>query len=227
MFYRSKSKDIFFKSWWVYLFYDEINHIFFLNLRCMRIQKCIIAVVMWCCGIIFAAAQVTVRVDSVVYNGDTIPHITLPTLHKYPPRQFKNKKAKQQHNRLVRNVKRVYPLARLVRQTIIETYEVMQLLPESEHKAHLKRVEKGLLEQYGKQFRKLSRTQGRLLVKLVDRECNNTGYEITKAFLGYTRANIYQGIALLFGNSLNKHYDPEGEDKEIERIVLLIESGQL
>ena len=189
--------------------------------------KYIVIAILLSCGFTNATAQIAVRVDSVAYNGDTIPHITFPTLHKYPPRTYKTKKAKQQYDRLVHNVKRVYPLARMVRQTILETYELLQLLPESEREAHLKRVEKGLMEQYGKQFRKLSRTQGRLLVKLVDRECNNTGYALTKAFLGHTRANVYQGIALLFGNSLNKHYDPEGEDREVERIVLLIESGQI
>ena len=189
--------------------------------------KYIVFAILLSCGFTNATAQIAVRVDSVAYNGDTIPHITFPTLHKYPPRVYKSKKAKQRYDRLVHNVKRVYPLARMVRQTIIETYELLQLLPESEREAHLKRVEKGLMEQYGKQFRKLSRTQGRLLVKLVDRECNNTGYALTKAFLGHTRANVYQGIALLFGNSLNKHYDPEGEDREVERIVLLIESGQI
>lgn len=191
-----------------------------------RVKYIVIAILL-SCGFTNATAQIAVRVDSVAYNGDTIPHITFPTLHKYPPRPYKSKKAKQKYERLVYNVKRVYPLARMVRQTILETYELLQLLPESEREAHLKRVEKGLMEQYGKQFRKLSRTQGRLLVKLVDRECNNTGYALTKAFLGHTRANVYQGIALLFGNSLNKHYDPEGEDREVERIVLLIESGQI
>ena len=193
----------------------------------MSCVKCIVIAILLSCGFTNATAQIAVRVDSVAYNGDTIPHITFPTLHKYPPHTHKNRKAQQQYDRLVHNVKRVYPLAKLVRQTIIETYEVLQLLPENERDAHLKRVEKGLVEQYGKQFRKLSRTQGRLLVKLVDRECNNTGYALTKAFLGHTRANLYQGIALLFGNSLNKHYDPEGEDREVERIVLLIESGQI
>ena len=193
----------------------------------MSFVKYIVIAILLSCGFTNATAQIAVRVDSVAYNGDTIPHITFPTLHKYPPHTHKNRKAQQQYDRLVHNVKRVYPLAKLVRQTIIETYEVLQLLPENERDAHLKRVEKGLVEQYGKQFRKLSRTQGRLLVKLVDRECNNTGYALTKAFLGHTRANLYQGIALLFGNSLNKHYDPEGEDREVERIVLLIESGQI
>ena len=191
-----------------------------------RVKYIVIAILL-SCGFTNTTAQIAVRVDSVAYNGDTIPHITFPTLHKYPPRPYKSKRAKQKYERLVYNVKRVYPLARMVRQTILETYELLQLLPESEREAHLKRVEKGLMEQYGKQFRKLNRTQGRLLVKLVDRECNNTGYALTKAFLGHTRANVYQGIALLFGNSLNKHYDPEGEDREVERIVLLIESGQI
>jgi hypothetical protein len=187
----------------------------------------IIAVIFLCCGFLEASAQVTVRVDTVEYNGSLIPHVTFPTLHKFPPKVFKNNKEKKKYDRLVHNIKRIYPLAKLVRQTILETYEVLQYFPEAEREAHLKRVEKGIIEQYGKQVKRLSRTQGRLLVKLVDRECNNTGYAITKAFLGHVRANFYQGIALVFGNSLTKRYDPEGEDKEVERIVLLIESGQL
>ena len=187
----------------------------------------IIAVIFLCCGFLEASAQVTVRVDTVEYNGSLIPHVTFPTLHKFPPKVFKNNKEKKKYDRLVHNIKRVYPLAKLVRQTILETYEVLQYFPEAEREAHLKRVEKGIIEQYGKLVKRLSRTQGRLLVKLVDRECNNTGYAITKAFLGHVRANFYQGIALVFGNSLTKRYDPEGEDKEVERIVLLIESGQL
>ena len=187
----------------------------------------IIAVIFLCCGFLEASAQVTVRVDTVEYNGSLIPHVTFPTLHKFPPKVFKNNKEKKKYDRLVHNIKRVYPLAKLVRQTILETYEVLQYFPEAERETHLKRVEKGIIEQYGKQVKRLSRTQGRLLVKLVDRECNNTGYAITKAFLGHVRANFYQGIALVFGNSLTKRYDPEGEDKEVERIVLLIESGQL
>ena len=128
---------------------------------------------------------------------------------------------------MVFNVKRTLPIAKLVRTTIIETYELLQMLPESERAAHLKRVEKGLLKQYGAQIKKLTISQGKMLVKLIDRECNNTGYAITKAFIGATRANFYQAIALCFGNSLAKHYDPEGEDKELERIVRLVESGQL
>lgn len=178
-----------------------------------------------------AAAQssipITVQVGKAAYEGDSIPHITMPTLHKHPPLQFRSKSAQKKYNRMVFNVKRTLPIAKLVRTTIIETYELLQMLPESERAAHLKRVEKGLLKQYGPQIKKLTISQGKMLVKLIDRECNNTGYAITKAFIGATRANFYQAIALCFGNSLAKHYDPKGEDKELERIVRLVESGQL
>lgn len=170
---------------------------------------------------------IAVKVETIAHEGDSIPHITLPALHKYPHFTFKNDRARKKYSRLVFNIKKVLPIAKLVRATIIETYEFLQMLPEDQRADHLKRVEKGLFEQYGKQMKKLTRTQGRLLVKLVDRECHNSGYAITKAFLGVVRANIYQGIALCFGNSLAKRYDPEGEDREVERIVLLIESGQL
>lgn len=91
----------------------------------------------------------------------------------------------------------------------------------------MKLVEQGLKRQYGPALKKLSRSQGKLLIKLVNRECNQTGYAITKAFMGSFKANLYQGVALLFGNSLNKKYDPEGDDRYTERVVLLVEAGVL
>ena len=172
----------------------------------MRMLIIYITLVVGCCMATNCAAQgsipISVKGEKVAYEGDSIPHIIFPTLHKHPPLKFKNARAQNKYNRLVYNVKRVLPLAKLVRQTIIETYELLELLPEKDRAAHLKRVEKGLLEQYGPRIRKLSRTQGRILVKLVDRECNNTGYAITKAFIGATRANIYQGLALCLATAL-------------------------
>ena len=164
----------------------------------------------------------------VAYKGDSIPSIKLPTLYKYPPKQFKSKKQEQEYTRLVRNIKKVLPLAKLARQTIIETYDYMETLPtQKAREEHVKAVEAGLKKQYGPLARRMSKTQGRILVKLIDRECDQTGYAIAKAFVGSLKANIYQGIAFIFGQSLTKHYDPEGEDAEIERIVRLVESGQL
>ena len=82
-------------------------------------------------------------------------------------------------------------------------------------------------EQYYPLVKKMSRSQGRLLVKLINRECGQTSFDMVKAFLGPLRANFYQVFAGLYGNSLTKKYDPQGEDKFTERIVLMVESGQL
>ena len=88
-------------------------------------------------------------------------------------------------------------------------------------------MEADLKRRYGPMVRKLTRSQGRLLLKLIDRECNQTGYNIAKAFIGSFRANLYQSIGLLFGNSLSRHYDPNGDDRYTERVVRLVESGQI
>lgn len=171
---------------------------------------------------------VETMVGKVDYKGREIPHVIYPALPKYIPITFKSEKERQNYNRLVYNVKKVLPWAKLVRLTVIETYTYMETLPDEEsRKAHLKAVEAGLKKQYGPKLKKLTRSQGRLLVKLVNRECNMTGYNIAKAFIGSFKANFYQGIAVLFGNSLNKKYDPEGDDKYTERVVRLVEAGML
>ena len=171
---------------------------------------------------------VETRVGTVEYEGKIIPHVIYPALPKYIPITFKSERERQHYNRLVYNVKKVLPWAKLVRLTVIETYTYMETLPdEKSRKEHLKAVEDGLKEQYGPTLKRFTRSQGRLLVKLVNRECNMTGYNIAKAFIGSFKANFYQGIALLFGNSLNKKYDPEGDDKYTERVVQLVEAGML
>lgn len=170
-----------------------------------------------------------VRVEKAYYQGDSIPSVRLvDPVYKYAPLTFKNEKQRQEYNRLVSNVKRLLPLAKLVRGTIVETYEYIQTLPDKESKqAHIDRMEADLKKKYGPMLRKMSRSQGKLLLKLIDRECNQTGYSIAKAFVGSARANVYQGMAFLFGNSLARHYDPEGDDFMTERVVRMVESGQL
>ena len=175
-----------------------------------------------------AALPVYVQVGKVAWQGDSIPEIITPVVYKYGKLEFKNDKQRREYNRLVANVKKLLPIAKLARYTIIETYEYLETLPDKKSREeHIKSVERDLRKKYSPMVKKMSRSQGRLLVKLVDRECNQTGYQIAKAFVGPFKANIYQGIGLLFGNSLNKHYDPEGDDRMTERVVRLVESGQL
>lgn len=172
--------------------------------------------------------EIKVKNSRVFFHGDSIPAIIFPTFYKYPPMTFKNDKERDRYNRLVANVKRLLPLAKLAKYTVIETYDYLQTLPTKKEKAeHIKLVEDGLKKQYAPTLKRLSRSQGRLLVKLIDRECGQTGYNIAQAFIGSFKANIYQAMAFCFGNSLTKRYDPEGDDRYTERVVRLVESGQL
>lgn len=167
-------------------------------------------------------------VPACIYKGDTIASLRLPTLYVFKPMVFKNKRKQQAYNRLVRNVKKTLPIAKEVNRAIIETYEFLQTLPdEKAREKHLSMVEKGVKEQYTPRLKKLTFSQGKLLIKLIDRESNSTSYELVKAFLGPFKAGFYQAFAAIFGASLKKEYHPEDEDALIEQIVLQVESGQL
>ena len=163
-----------------------------------------------------------------VYKGDTIPSMRMPTLYVYKNLYFKNKKQQQEYNRLVRNVKKTLPIAKEVNRAIIETYEFLQTLPdEKAREKHLSMVEKSVKEQYTPRMKQLTLSQGKLLIKLVNRETSSSSYELVKAFLGPFKAGFYQAFAAIFGASLKKEYHPEDEDAMIERIIILVENGQL
>ena len=161
-------------------------------------------------------------------HGDTIWTYLMPELPVYKPLVFKSKRERQKYDRLVMNVKRVLPLAKKANLMLMETYETLETLPDKKAKdEHIKLVEKEIKKTYTPEMKKLTLTQGKLLIKLVDRECNQSSYEIVQAFLGPARATFYQIFAWTFKASLKKEYDPEGEDAQIERIVRQIEVGQL
>ena len=169
----------------------------------------------------------TVKVGKVLVDGDSIQYMELSQVFVYPEPTFKNKRQQQAYNRLVRNVKKVLPIAKQVRQIIIETAEFTETLPESERKAHLRRVEEAVVKEYKPQMKKLTFSQGKLLIKLVDRECHSTAYDAMQAFIGPVRSGMWQAFAWMFGASLKKGYDPDGVDRLTERVVLMVESGQI
>ena len=168
------------------------------------------------------------KVPAIIYNGDTIPHITLRLVYVYPELKFKNKRQERYYYKLVRDVKKTLPLAKEVRNAVIETYEYLETLPDEEAKQkHIKAVEKGLKKQYTPRMKTLTFSQGKLLIKLVDRECNQSSFQLVRAFMGPFKAGFYQTFAALFGASLKKEYRPDDEDKMIERVATLVENGQL
>ena len=137
-------------------------------------------------------------------------------------------KRRAAYNRLVANVKKVLPIAKEVNKIIIETYEYMQTLPNKKARdEHMKRVEDDIKRRYTPRMKKLSYSQGKLLIKLVYRECNSSAYDLIRAFISPVRAGFYQAFAWAFGASLMKKYDPEKTDRLTERVVLMVESGQL
>ena len=163
-----------------------------------------------------------------IEDGDTVWSYLLPELWVYPPLKFKSEKQRRAYNRLVYNVKKVLPIAQQVNGLIAETYETLEMLPTQKAKnAHISAVERDIKEKYTPQMKKLTYSQGKLLIKLVDRECNQSSYEIVQAFLGPTKAAFYQVFAWTFRASLKKEYHPEEEDKLIERVVRQVETGQL
>ena len=161
-------------------------------------------------------------------NGDTLKVLAIGDIYVYPPPAFRNAGEEEKYEKLIRDVKRTLPYAKMIYTTLIETYEYIMTLPTEEmREAHMKRMEKDLYDEYFPILRKMSLSQGKLLIKLIDRECNQTSYNLVKAFLGPFRAGFWNIFAGLFGASLKSEWDPDGRDATTERIVELVEMGLL
>lgn len=170
----------------------------------------------------------TVKVGKALYEGDSIQYMEMNNVYVYPRLEFSSQKQAMSYMRLVRNVKKVLPIAKEVNKIILETYEYLETLPNKKAKdEHMKIVEKSIFQEYKPRMKKLTYAQGKLLIKLIYRECNSSSYDIVKAFLGPIRAGFWQAFSSIFGASLRKGYDPEGTDRLTERVVLMVEAGQL
>ena len=167
----------------------------------------------------------TVKVGKVLHEGDSIQYMEMNNVYVYPQLTFKNKKQAESYMRLVKNV---LPIAKEARQMLIETTEYLETLPNDKAKEeHIKRVEDDIFRTYKPKMKKLTYSQGKLLIKLIDRECHSTGYDMIKAFMGPLRAGFWQVFAWGFGASLKKEYDAKGVDRLTERVVLMVEAGQI
>lgn len=163
---------------------------------------------------------------AVIIDGDTVACMGLRDFVKYSPIRFASSKQQAQYTRLIRDVKKTLPYAKEIAMIITETYEYMETLPdEKARQKHLNKMEKYLFDTYKPQMSKLTRSQGQLLIKLVDRETNSSSYHIVDAFMGTGKAVAYNFFASIFGNSLKKRYNPFGDDRLTERACVLVEQG--
>ena len=170
----------------------------------------------------------TVKVGKVLFEGDSIQYMEMNNVYVYPQLTFKSKKQAKAYMRLVTNVKKVLPIAKEAKQLLYETTEILETLPTQEAKeAHMKKVESEIFKTYKPRMKKLTYSQGKLLIKLIDRECHSSSYEMIQAFMGPFRASFWQTFAWAFGASLKKEYDAEGTDRLTERVVLMVEAGQI
>ena len=164
----------------------------------------------------------------VEYDGERIPSYLFADYYVFGKLVFKNERQAKKYYKIANNIKKVYPLACEIQKTVNKTIAHMDSLPTKKEKdAYLKQQEKELKAIYYPKLKKLTFAQGKLLIKLIDRQCDMTGYELIKKYMGSFKAGFYNAFASLFGASLKKEYDPDVDDRLTERAILLIESGQM
>lgn len=163
-------------------------------------------------------------------TGDTVCMIVFNPITIYPRERFRNNKEERFYWRTVRDVRKTLPYAKLICSTLLETYEYLETFPtEKEKQDYLKQFEKEIFNQYKPVMKTFTRSQGKMLVKLINRETDQSSYNIVKAFLGTFRAGFWQTFGRFFGVNMKAGYHPEKnkEDAVIERICVRIETGQL
>ena len=169
-----------------------------------------------------------IEVHTIVYEGDTLPYQVLSPVICSADRVFKSYRQYQAWDRLKYNVKKVYPYAILAAAKLKEYDRILATMTrESERDAYTRAAEKQLKAEFGDQLKNLSVNQGRILIKLIDRETGKTTYDVVKNMRGSFSAFMWQGVALCFNSSLKADYDPDGDEKGMEIAIKMIEDGQL
>ena len=165
--------------------------------------------------------------NTVVLEGDTIPAVYLREFKYTSERVFKSNKERRRYGKLKRDVLKVYPYAKLAGQKLAAYEDTLTMLGDAEgrKRRYMKKVEDELNEKFGGELRNLSITQGRILIRLIDRETGDTSYELIKELRGAISAFMWQTVARIFGNNLKTNYDEEGDDKMVEEIIDLVECG--
>ena len=167
-------------------------------------------------------------VQAIIIGNDTVPYFVLPTYYCYPPLKFKNKKEEQFYWRTVRDVKVVLPYVRHIRRVMEKTNEALMSMPDKASRdAYMKNFEKRIYKENETKFKDLTLNQGKLIIRLLDRETNNTSYELIKAYRGSFSAGFWQVFALVLGADLKTKYGTKEEDAVIGRVIVLVEAGQL
>ena len=176
----------------------------------------------------FSQDSGTIVLEARVIEGDTVPVVRLSEVEVLSLTIPKTKKGQRKLTRLVKNVKKVYPYAKIAGKKLRE-YEVILKQAENDkaRRKIMKQAELEIKEEYGEELKNLTFSQGKILIKLLDRETGNSSYELVQELRGKFTAFWYQAFARIWGYNLKTEYDPEGEDRQLEIIVKMIERGQI
>lgn len=168
------------------------------------------------------------KVEACVEKGDTIPLFKLPTIWVFPPEHFKNRRQEKFYWRTVRDVKKTLPLAKMIYGVMLETNDTLMTMPsERAARNYLKGFTKRIYKENEATMKHLTLRQGKLLIKLIDRDCGATSYDLIRAYRGSVTAGFYNIFAGLFGASLKSEFGTSEKDKMIERIIIQVEAGML
>lgn len=175
-----------------------------------------------------ARAQGPVVVPVQVEGLDTVPIFLLQDHTVSGVMSAKARRQQGRNDKLTRNVVKVYPYARVTARLLAEyQHDLDRIDSEHDKDLYMKLAEAELRAEFEEEVKDLTITQGRVLIKLIDRETGHTSYDLVKELKGGFQAWLWQGVAKLFGNDLKDDYDPEGDDALIESVVRRIENGEL
>lgn len=161
-------------------------------------------------------------------NGTKIATIDVPEVVVYPKLEFDSRRKFRRYKKLVRDLKKVYPYAQKAKYKLIKMErEFRSIESEKKRKQYIKRMEKEIKNEFKDDIKNMTINQGRLLLKLIDRETGNTSYALLDELKGSFTAAFWQTVARIFGHNLKAEYEPNGRDYLIERIVVLIEHNQI
>jgi hypothetical protein len=177
---------------------------------------------------LFAQNKDSKRIIENTSTNDTFYTLPLKEVVIKSKRKKKSKRHKRRTDRLIRYVKKVYPYAKLAAKKLDEYDAILKTTDKkSQRRRIMRKAEKEIKKEFGADLKKLTFTQGKILLKLIDRETGNSSYELLKELRGGFTVFFYQAFARIFGFNLKDRYDPKAKDWKIEQIVQMIENGTL
>ena len=200
------------------------------------IRKTVLWMVLWMLCAVGVRAQIihhegqeydphTFRAEINYMTGDTIAVVQLPVIYCFTHKHFRNANHEKTYWRMVNDVKKTLPIAKDARRLLTKSYQDTKDMTEKQQKEYYKTLEKDLLAQYKPRLKKLNYRQGKLLVRLIDRECEKQSYSLIREFLGMKRAFFWNMFGKMFGVSLKAEWEPNGKDRELEDICIQVEQG--